>query len=86
VDADFLLSIFDSEYLRFGKRNTLRDATLFYSIEKMVKNHNNEFMTLTELHEYLFEERFVIELDKPIEVVRIIRKCYMLLRLYGYVK
>lgn len=84
-NVDFDLSILDSEYFRIGERNLLRNSPTFCTMKTMAEIFNNKYPKLSELYEFLFKEPVSTRIHNSTEDVKILRDCYKIMDLYGYI-
>ncbi len=91
-NADFDLSIIDSEYLRVNPRDLnlssprspFRNGKVFDTMIEFSKVHDCKYPSLTELYNILFDEDLFRGKHNALMDTELVEKCYRLMNLYGY--
>lgn len=91
-NADFDLSVIDSEYMKINprdlnlsiSRSPFRNGVVFDTMLVYSKAHNCKYPTLNELYQQLFDEEIAGTQHNAIADISTLEKCYKLMKLYGY--
>ena len=91
-NADFDISILDSEFIRLKNnfsyiRNTLRDGSQIFCLMKKINTvFGGKYLKLTDAYELLFKDNIPVKAHNAVNDLEILMDCFNIMELYGYIK